>query len=142
MINVQPSLIIWTVICFGLFMLVLDRLLFRPLLKLMDERRERTEGARLRLAEAREAHEAELEEARSREEANRIAAIESERLEAERIRKNAEEELRALTRELEAEKLRNREEAERLMNEALESVTGSLDDMSGVYSDKLIKDGR
>lgn len=39
---IQPSVLIWTIINFCLFMLVADRLLFRPILAFMDKRREKT----------------------------------------------------------------------------------------------------
>lgn len=39
--TIQPSVLIWTIINFCLFMLVADRLLFRPILAFMDKRREK-----------------------------------------------------------------------------------------------------
>ena len=38
--NIQPSVIIWTIICFFVLMFVLDRLLFRPMFAFMRVRRE------------------------------------------------------------------------------------------------------
>lgn len=49
--NIQISVIIWTVICFVLLMLILRNLLFMPVLKVMDKRRERIEKATLKNAE-------------------------------------------------------------------------------------------
>lgn len=138
-INIQPSLIIWTVICFGLLMLVLDRLLFRPLLKLMDERKERAESARRRAGEAKlelEARESEL--ALSREaERQRLLKEASEKAEA--FRRDSEAELRALSRELEERVARNREEAAKLTDEALADVSASLDGFASDYAQMLTK---
>ncbi|MBQ1520215.1 MAG: hypothetical protein IIZ56_01935 [Clostridia bacterium] len=138
-INIQPSLIIWTVICFGLLMLVLDRLLFRPLLKLMDERKERAESARRRAGQARlelEARESEL--ALSREaERQRLLKEASEKAEA--FRRDSEAELRALSRELEERVARNREEAAKLTDEALADVSASLDGFASDYAQMLTK---
>ena len=39
--NIQLSVSIWTVICFVLLMIILRNLLFKPVLRIMDERRER-----------------------------------------------------------------------------------------------------
>jgi len=44
--TVQVSVTIWTILCFLALMLILDRLLFRPLLSFMDRRREKIDRAR------------------------------------------------------------------------------------------------
>lgn len=44
--NFQPSVMVWTVICFLLLTVILKNLLFTPLLKIMDSRREKTEAAK------------------------------------------------------------------------------------------------
>ncbi|MCQ2354781.1 MAG: hypothetical protein MJ102_06735 [Clostridia bacterium] len=44
--TIQPSIIIWTIINFVLFMLVVDRLLFRPVLAVMDKRQAKIDAAR------------------------------------------------------------------------------------------------
>ncbi|MBE6786531.1 MAG: ATP synthase F0 subunit B [Ruminococcaceae bacterium] len=47
----QPSVIIWTVICFLLLTVILKNLLFTPVLRVLDERKERLEAARGKRAE-------------------------------------------------------------------------------------------
>lgn len=49
--TIQISVTIWTVICFILMMLVLNNLLFKPILTLMDKRRERIDAAKAKKAE-------------------------------------------------------------------------------------------
>ena len=49
--TIQLSVTVWTVICFCLLMLILHNLLFKPVLKVMDDRRERIEKARLKKEE-------------------------------------------------------------------------------------------
>ena len=44
--NIQPSIMVWTVICFLLLTVILKNLLFTPILKIMDSRREKTEAAK------------------------------------------------------------------------------------------------
>lgn len=44
--NIQLNVLIWTIICFCLAMLILDRLLFRPLLKFMDQRQAKIDAAK------------------------------------------------------------------------------------------------
>ena len=70
MISIQPSVTIWTILCFVALMWILDRLLFRPLLSFMDKRREKIDGTKKAKADAVAAREEEL---RQREE-DRIAA--------------------------------------------------------------------
>lgn len=43
--TIQLSISVWTVICFVLLMVILDKLLFKPVLKVMDERKERIKRA-------------------------------------------------------------------------------------------------
>ncbi len=44
--NIQPSIMVWTVICFLLLTVILKNLLFKPVLKVMDSRREKTQAAK------------------------------------------------------------------------------------------------
>lgn len=44
--NIQLSVTVWTVICFVALMLILHNLLFKPVLRVMDERRERIDRAK------------------------------------------------------------------------------------------------
>ncbi len=46
--SIQVSVVIWTVICFVLLMLILKNLLFKPVLQVMDQRKEHIEKARLK----------------------------------------------------------------------------------------------
>ncbi len=103
MLTIQPSVFIWTVICFCLLMLILNRLLFRPMLRFMDERQEKVNRAaakkeenRSLLAEA----EAALEE-RERKNADLTAANEQERIAA--AQKEADQRLEQARRESERE---------------------------------------
>ncbi len=58
--NIQVSVIIWTVICFVLLMLILKNLLFKPVLELMDKRKEKIKNAsdkKIQLEELEREHE-------------------------------------------------------------------------------------
>ena len=46
--TIQPSVLIWTIICFCLMMVILNKLLFKPLLSFMDARNDRIARARVR----------------------------------------------------------------------------------------------
>lgn len=43
--SIQPSVLVWTVICFLLLMVILKNLLFTPVLRMMDSRKEKVEAA-------------------------------------------------------------------------------------------------
>ncbi len=43
--SIQPSVIVWTVICFLLLTVILKNLLFTPVLKMLDSRKEKVEAA-------------------------------------------------------------------------------------------------
>ena len=73
--NIQISITVWTIICFVVLMLILDRLLFRPLLSFMDKRREKIDGAKTARETAQREREEEItRRAEERAEAKRRAA--------------------------------------------------------------------
>lgn len=49
--NIQLSVVLWTIICFVLLMLILHNLLFKPVLKVLDARREKIENVAAKKAE-------------------------------------------------------------------------------------------
>lgn len=49
--TIQISVTVWTVICFILLMLILNNLLFKPVLNVMDKRRAKIDAAKARKAE-------------------------------------------------------------------------------------------
>ena len=49
--NIQLSVLVWTIICFVLLMLVLHHLLFQPVLNVMDNRKARIQDAAKKKAE-------------------------------------------------------------------------------------------
>ncbi len=73
--SIQPSVIVWTVICFVLLMIILKNLLFTPVLKMLDSRKEKVEAADKKLRDI---------ESITAENEKRLAA-EKERAEAESV---------------------------------------------------------
>lgn len=49
--NIQPSVIVWTVICFLLMAVILKNLLFTPVLRMIDSRKEKVDNAEKKLRE-------------------------------------------------------------------------------------------
>lgn len=135
--TIQISVLIWTVICFCLLMLILDRLLFRPIHAFMDKRNER-----LRLAQEKKTrHEEQLKALEEEHE----AAVEEARLTAER---EAQERLELARREaaaaVEAAEARRAESVSRTQAEIeteriemTEKLSGSVDDLARIFAEKL-----
>ncbi len=74
--NIQPSIIVWTVICFLLLTVILKNLLFTPVLKMLDSRREKVENADKKLRDIRsitEENERRLTDEKARAEAEGVA---------------------------------------------------------------------
>ncbi len=71
--NIQPSIIVWTVICFVLLMLILRNWLFVPVLKVLDARKQRIDSARFK-KERREEIAAEYEQERKAQASEAIDA--------------------------------------------------------------------
>lgn len=73
--NIQLSVTLWTIICFCLAMLILNKLLFKPLLQVMDARQEKIHRARSKQKAHMEAYEQELkglQEARDAEKQQKV----------------------------------------------------------------------
>ena len=96
MLSINPSEVIWTILCFFALLFVLDRLLYRPLVRFMDERKARVDAG-------------------LNEEAAARAAIEEDERDLERER---EERLQEAKNELRAEKDRSEERRAEALREA------------------------
>ena len=118
--TIEPSLIVWTVLCFLALVLILKKLLFQPMLTFMDTRNAKIEAARKakenarteyeaearRLADERAAQEAQLRQsdAEALEQAQEELRRETTQKRAEaaqRLAENLAEESERITRELE-----------------------------------------
>lgn len=78
--NIQPSIIVWTVICFLLLTVILKNLLFTPVLRILDSRKEKVESADKKLKDIENItaeNERRLAEEKVRAEAESIALAKS-----------------------------------------------------------------
>lgn len=137
--NIQLSVTLWTIICFVLLMLILHYLLFKPVLKVMDDRRDRVRNAALKKEEY--ARIAEENAAALREkEAGRLAArqkrikrqIESIRLNSKKAAEDAKvKRLRAV------DDYRRQAEAERV--EILITLSAHAAELAAAFADSVIE---
>lgn len=135
--TVQISVTVWTILCFLVLMLVLDRLLFRPLLDFMDKRREKIDGARAARETARREREAEL---RQREE-TRLAAKKQAMAEASAAMEEAKRDNAARLAEKKAENAarlaRLREELDEESREILAAAEPRTEELAEVFAARI-----
>jgi F-type H+-transporting ATPase subunit b len=137
LIDPNPGLMIWTIVCFAIAFFVLRKYAFGPIQGVIDERRKRIRDA--------------LDEAdRSREEARRLleehrALVGSARSDAEEIlaeaRKVAEAQRERMKEETEAERRRRLEETSRQIEaetrRALEQIRAEVADLTLLATAKV-----
>ena len=90
--TIQPSVVIWTILCFTALYFILKYLLFRPILSLMDQRQKKIDDAKAsREATARQQEEARLRLLAEREKTlrrtreERAAEAEKTRMEGKKL---------------------------------------------------------
>jgi F-type H+-transporting ATPase subunit b len=122
MLSINPSETIWTILCFLALLFVLDRLLYRPLVRFMDARKARIDAG---LNEEREAQAALDEEARG------LAQERQERL------REAGEELRADKGRSEEHRAEAVREAKKAASDAAEQAESEAEALRGKTSREL-----
>ncbi|MCR5808987.1 MAG: hypothetical protein K6G56_05440 [Clostridiales bacterium] len=140
--NFKLSDLIWTVILFGLFILVVNGLLIKPMLKFMDARRERIDRARAMKLEREENEKlAAAEGARLAEETERLRR-EEERKALLKASEEAKEELRLFQAELASREKEAAAGLEALSAETDEKLLSEMDGMIEAFTNKLIPTGQ
>ncbi|MBR3815172.1 MAG: ATP synthase F0 subunit B [Clostridia bacterium] len=117
--SIQPSVVVWTVICFLLLMVILKNLLFTPVLKMLDNRKNKVEAADKKLKKIADI-EAENE---------RILAEEKIRAEAQSIAE-AKEKVQQI-------QLKGKKEIENAQRKCLSDIEKYRNDIVGEY-DKIV----
>ena len=113
--TIEPSLIVWTVLCFFALMLILKKLLFQPMLTFMDTRKAKEDARTEYEAEARR-----LADERAAQEAQ-LRQSDAEALE------QAQEELRRKTTQKRAEAAQRLAENRAALAEESERITRELE---------------
>lgn len=137
--TIQPSVLIWTVLSFCALAFILNKFLFKPLLKVMDERNEKITGDKEKKRaelEAREKMLAEAEEERINIQKDAVTAGEQA---AEQLHSETAAILAAKKQEYDGalEQLRVRLEEESGSIE--QELSGKVDKLALAYVDALIK---
>lgn len=136
--NIQLPVVLWTVICFLLLMLILKNLLFKPVFRVMDQRKEKIAQANEKKAEIKrltEEHEKRLEILQADAEIQRQNLIKSE-LELIRAKNKAETEKMKAARHKNVEEYKLTSEKEKAA--IIDSFNKSSDDIVRAFADKLV----
>lgn len=137
--TIQISVTIWTVICFILAMLILNNLLFKPILSVMDKRREKISAAKAKRAE-RESLVAENERLLAEKRAEHAA--EEKKLIKERVEKVAADRKRAVeaAKEVRLHKLdETRRSTDAEEKEILSKLSSHAEELAVMLADRIVK---
>ncbi len=141
--TIQISVTVWTVLCFLALMLILDRLLFRPLLSFMDKRREKIENAKLARKTALQEREEELSRREEALSAAKVRAMQDASAALEDVRRENAERIAGKKAE-NARRLETlREELGTESREILAAVEPRTDELVSAIADRIrIRGGR
>ena len=137
--NIQLSVTLWTIICFILLMLILHHLLFKPVLKVIDDRRARVQNAALKKAEHARLAEENAAALQEKEAANLAAQQKQIKEQIETIRQDSKKTVEAAKDErLRAvDSYRLKAEAERA--EILTTLGAHAAELAAAFADSVIE---
>ncbi len=138
--NIQPSVIIWTVICFLLLMVILKNLLFTPVLRVLDSRKEKLEEAEKKLRDIDSItaeNERRFAEEKARAEAESVALAKKK---VQQIQSEGKKEIEDAQRKClsDIEKYRNGIKDER--NKIVYSVAPKMETAAAIFAKNVISD--
>lgn len=137
--TIQISVTIWTIICFLILMLVLSKLLFKPVLTLMDKRKERIDSAKMKKAEIENIklkHSALLLEKEKEFEESEKAKIKAQ---VSEFRKESRIKLQDAKNKRINEVDEYRKECEKQHNEILDVLSEHADGLAKTLADRLLR---
>ena len=136
--NIQPSVMVWTVICFLLLTVILKNLLFDPVLKMIDSRREKTEAA----AKKKEEIEKLIFEHKNQAESEKALAEEKNRKETkqklEQIQLQSKKEIEAAQRQCLADVQKYREGIKDEHDKIVCSVAPKMETAAALFAKNII----
>ena len=137
--TIQPNILIWTILCFCAFMLILWRLLLKPMLTFLDARKARITHAKSLDKSAERAEmlalaEAQKQEAEQKKAEERMKMVQALREESRIEREDREKKFLRETQTRQAE-------AEAEAAELVPELAVSLNDHVNVFTDKLMAFG-
>ena len=135
--TVQPSVTVWTILCFLALALILDRLLFRPMLSFMDRRRAKIEQAKAEKAEAVRERDDQIVRCREEHAAQEKQMLQDTVSEIERIRSENERRAAGKKAEIEARLAEEREALQEESARILEAAAARSDELAAAFVERL-----
>ena len=139
-INIQPSVIIWTVICFSVLMLIISNWFLRPVLAILDQRRKKLDAARAKKAEYEQLAEQQAKELEEKRMAHKQALDAAAREEVAFIQANEKNELKLAH----IKSLENidayREELEKNHRQIVDDLTPQMREVAEIFVKQIISD--
>ena len=136
--NIQPSVMIWTVICFLILMVILKNLLFTPVLKMIDSRREKIQAA----AKKKEDIEKLIVEHKNQAEKEKVLAEEKSRKETkqklEQLQLQSKKEIEAAQRQCLADVQKYREGITDEHDKIVYSVAPKMETAAALFATNII----
>ena len=136
--NIQPSVMIWTVICFLILMVILKNLLFTPVLKMIDSRREKIQAA----AKKKEDIEKLIVEHKNQAEKEKVLAEEKSRKETkqklEQLQLQSKKEIEAAQRQCLADVQKYREGITDEHDKIVYSVAPKMETAAALFAKNII----
>lgn len=138
--NIQPSIIVWTVICFVLLMLILNNLLFKPVLHVIDARKQRVEAARAK-KQSRECLLEQMAEQKLAAERENAARAEAEsRQKVEKIQQDGKREVQKAQKKRLDMVNKYREQMKEEHEQIVKQVTPEMESVAKLFADVLVSD--
>lgn len=140
--SIQISVIIWTVICFLLLMLILHNWLFKPVLEVMEKRRDRIEKAKQKQLEAQRLtseHEKILKEQKLAFEKDQKAKAD---MEVEKIHADSKKSVEAAKTMRLSTYETYREECAKEYSRIIATAEKSTEQIAEIFADRLISQPR
>jgi F-type H+-transporting ATPase subunit b len=139
-INIQLSVIIWTVICFFLLVLIVSKLLLKPVLEILDKRRKNLEDARAKEAEYAKLAEYQAKELEQKMAERKLALEAAAKEEVAFIQANEKNDLK----QAHTESLENidsyRRELEKNHSQIVDALSTQMEEVAEIFVKQIISD--
>ena len=139
-INIQLSVIIWTVICFFLLVLIVSKLLLKPVLEILDKRRKNLEEARAKEAEYAKLAEYQAKELEQKMAERKLAIEAAAKEEVAFIQANEKNDLK----QAHTESLENidsyRRELEKNHSQIVDALSTQMEEVAEIFVKQIISD--
>lgn len=137
--NIQISVLIWTILSFTAVVFILDKLLFQPVFSVMDQRNQKIEADRSAKKAAQEEAQRKMEEAeQSRIQAQNEAIAQGEAV-LEKARSETAEAVAAKKAEYDAMLELRRQELETEARQIEENLSGEIGELAMEYVKTLLR---